>query len=126
MKRPDPFSVFQTQYREVQRVQQRAQRFYKRAQRTAIIETLLADNYIQQWEQNFVPTEKGLYLYNCLKGKSISDIELTESWEKALQNVGLGKQKADSFMTMFEIFIKQVVVEILTPQKICPPSPQCP
>ena len=91
--------------------------------RTAIIETLLAENYIQQWEQDLVPTEKGLYLYNCLKNKSITDIELTESWEKALQNVGLGKQKADSFMTMFEIFTKQVVVEILTPQKICPQSP---
>ena len=82
--------------------------------RTEIIETLISGRYIQQWEQNFVPAEKGLVFYNCLKDRSIADIELTESWEKALQNVGLGKQSADSFMIMLEIFTKQATEEILT------------
>jgi DNA topoisomerase-3 len=82
--------------------------------RAEMIETLLSGNYIQQWEQNFMPSEKGLVFYNCVKDRNISDIKLTESWEKALQNVRQGKQNADSFMTMFEIFTKQATKEILT------------
>ena len=88
--------------------------------RAGIIETLLSGRYIQQWEQDFMPSEKGLVFYNCVKNKSISDIELTESWKKALLNVGLGKQSADSFMIMLEIFTKQAVEEILADKRKVP------
>jgi DNA topoisomerase-3 len=44
----------------------------------------------------------------------IADVELSGSWEKMLADVGKGKQNADTFMTMTEIYTKQVTEEILS------------
>ncbi|MDR0700235.1 MAG: hypothetical protein LBG28_13630 [Tannerella sp.] len=44
----------------------------------------------------------------------IADVELSGSWEKTLADVSEGKQNAGTFMTMIEIFTRQVTEEILS------------
>jgi DNA topoisomerase-3 len=84
------------------------------ATRASIIETLLSCNYVERQGTNLVSTEKGLVVHNHVKNMKIADIELSGSWEKTLADVSKGKQNADTFMTMIEIFTRQVTEEILS------------
>ena len=82
--------------------------------RTETIESLLSGKYIQRREQNLVPTEKGGFFYCCVEKMRIANAKLTGNWEKRLIGIGLGKQKANSFMKTFKVFTKQAADEILT------------
>jgi DNA topoisomerase-3 len=82
--------------------------------RACVIEALLSCGYIERQEQKLVPTEKGLVVYNHVKDMKIADVELAGSWEKTLADVGKGKQNAETFITMIEIFTGQVTKELLS------------
>jgi DNA topoisomerase-3 len=84
------------------------------ATRASIIETLLSCGYIERHGTNLVPTEKGLVVHNHVKNRKIADVELSGGWEKSRADVSKGKQNADTFMTMIEIFTRQVTEEILS------------
>ena len=53
------------------------------ATRAAIITTLFKRDYIERSGKSIRPTEKGLYLYESVKGMMVADAELTGTWEKA-------------------------------------------
>jgi DNA topoisomerase-3 len=82
--------------------------------RASIIETLLSCGYVERQGQNLIPSEKGLAVHSHVKNMKIAGAELSGSWEKMLADVGKGKQSADTFMTMIEIFTGQVTEEILS------------
>jgi DNA topoisomerase-3 len=84
---------------------------------TGIIETLFSCNYIERRGESLIPAQKGLAVYNRVKNMRIADMELAGSWEKMLSDIRRGEQNADTFMTKFEIFTKQVTAEILNIQK---------
>jgi DNA topoisomerase-3 len=82
--------------------------------RTSVIETLLSCGYVERQGQNLIPAEKGLAVHSHVKNMKIADAELSGSWERMLIDVGKGKQSADTFMTVIEIFTGQVTKEILS------------
>jgi len=84
------------------------------ATRAAIIETLLARDYIERSGRSLIPTEKGIVVYNCVKQMRIADVELTGNWEKTLIDISRGEQNPETFMKMIEIFTRQVTEEILS------------
>ena len=68
------------------------------ATRAAIITTLLKRDYIERSGKNIRPTEKGLYLYESVKGMMVADAELTGTWEKALAQIEGHTLDPESFM----------------------------
>ena len=88
--------------------------------RAGIIETLFSRDYIERRGKNLVPAEKGQLVYNCIKNMRIANVEMAGSWDKTLANINRGEENADAFMTMFEIFTRQMAEEILNIQQAAP------
>jgi DNA topoisomerase-3 len=84
------------------------------ATRASTIETLFSCGYIKRQGQNPVPAEKGMVIHNHIKDMRIADPEMAGGWEKTLTGISRGKQNADTFITTFKIFTKQVTEEILS------------
>lgn len=57
------------------------------ATRAAIIETLFKRDYIKREKKSLLPTDKGLQVYQTVKGKKIADVAMTAEWEMALQQI---------------------------------------
>jgi DNA topoisomerase-3 len=83
---------------------------------TSVIRALFENGYIERQGKNLLPTEKGRVVCNCLKNTKIADMKSTCSWERMLSDVACGKQDAETFMTAFKIFTRQVTEEILSLQ----------
>ena len=86
------------------------------ATRAAIIETLFSRQYIVREKKNLVPTEKGLAVFDIVKDKKISDVELTGVWENDLSKIENGDLSADSFHKGIEEYVKQITNELLSTQ----------
>jgi DNA topoisomerase-3 len=82
------------------------------ATRAFLIESLLSCGYIERREESLVPTEKGQAVYNCVKDMRMADTGQAGGWEKMLADVGRDKQCAETFMTTFQIFTRQLTEEI--------------
>lgn len=83
------------------------------ATRAAIITTLIKRDYISRSGKSIVPTEKGMYIYEAVKGMSVADVELTGSWEKALLQIEGHTLDAEAFMQSIRDYTCKVTDEIL-------------
>lgn len=98
------------------------------ATRAAIIETLLAREYIKREKKTLIPTEKGLQVYHTVKDKRIADAEMTGMWENAFAKIEKSEQEPENFRKGIEVYTSQITNELLkakieTTQKetcICP------
>ena len=96
------------------------------ATRAAVIETLVARNYIRRDKKNLVPTEKGLAVYDTVKDKKIADVEMTAAWEETLAKIETGEADAPSFRRDIEVYTAQVVAELLSATlDVAPSGEQC-
>lgn len=86
------------------------------ATRAAIIETLFSRQYIVREKKNLVPTEKGLAVFNIVKDRKISDVELTGLWENNLSKIEAGELSFDSFHKSIEEYAIQITRELLSTQ----------
>ena len=83
------------------------------ATRAAIITTLIKRDYISRSGKSIVPTEKGMYIYEAVKGMRVADVELTGSWEKTLLQIEGHTLDAETFMQSIRDYTGKVTDEIL-------------
>ena len=83
------------------------------ATRAAVIETLFSRDYIRREKKSLVPTDKGLAVYDIVKDKRISDIEMTGYWEDTFLKIEKGEQHANNFTKGTEIYARQITEELL-------------
>lgn len=83
------------------------------ATRAAIIETLFSRDYIRREKKSLVPTDKGLAVYDIVKDKRISDVEMTGYWEDAFIKIERGEQQAEHFTKGIEVYTRQITEELL-------------
>jgi DNA topoisomerase-3 len=84
------------------------------ATRAAIISTLFKREYIKMAGKALVPTEKGLTIYNAVRGMRIADAEMTGNWEKMLSGIEEREIPPDTFMNAVKTYTGQVAEEILS------------
>lgn len=82
------------------------------ARRAAVIETLFERGYAERSAKTIIPTERGLYLYDAVRGLQIADVILTEAWEKALRQIARREMAAESFMNAMAVYARQAAEEI--------------
>ena len=99
------------------------------ATRAAIIETLVARDYIRREKKSLVPTDKGLAVYRIVKDKKIADVAMTGGWELALAKIATAEMDAFTFHRGIEVYAAQIAKELLgikvenTPERggaVCP------
>ena len=98
------------------------------ATRASIIEKLLNINYIERQKKNLVPTSKGMSVYEIVKDKKISDVEMTAQWEADLSKIQEGSMTFDNFICGIGGYVKETTSELLdikiqvaeTPGMKCP------
>ncbi|MCR2031601.1 type IA DNA topoisomerase [Alistipes timonensis] len=83
------------------------------ATRAAIIETLVARDYIRRKKKSLVPTDKGLAVYRIVKDKKIADVAMTGGWELALAKIATGEMDAFTFHRGIEVYVAQIAKELL-------------
>ena len=74
---------------------------------------LFKRDYIERSGKSIRPTEKGLYLYESVKGMMVADAELTGTWEKALAQIEGHTLDPESFMLSIREYTGKVTGEIL-------------
>lgn len=102
------------------------------ATRASIIETLLSRNYIIRKSKTLHPTEKGLQVYNLVKGKKIANVQMTAEWEIALDRIEKGELNKDQFINDIQAYTAGITDELLLlriqqeniPQLKCPKCQQ--
>ncbi len=83
------------------------------ATRAAIIETLVARDYIRREKKSLVPTDKGLAVYGIVKDRKIADVAMTGGWELALSKIATGEMDATTFHCGIEVYAAQIAKELL-------------
>lgn len=85
------------------------------ATRASIIETLFKRDYIKREKnsRSLIPTEKGMSVYNAIKEKKISDIEMTGQWENTLAKIESGEMNPNTFHKSIEVYAEQITRELL-------------
>lgn len=98
------------------------------ATRANIIETLILRDYIRRDKKAIIPTEKGLAVYEIVKGKKIANAEMTGSWELALAAIEAGKMPADKFSQGINSYVGTICKELLSlsPEQKIYPVYRCP
>lgn len=84
------------------------------ATRAAIIETLINREYIIRLNKQLIPTEKGLFIYDLLKDKQITDVTMTGRWEQTLARIERGEYNAKDFRKSIEDYTGSIVHELLS------------
>ena len=83
------------------------------ATRAAIIETLLAREYIMRQKKNLIPTPKGMEIFKAVKGMRISDVEMTGHWEVAIEKIIQEPDYYDVFLKSMKVHTRQMTDEII-------------
>lgn len=86
------------------------------ATRAAVIETLLARDYVRREKKSLVPTDKGLAVYGIVKEMRIADTAMTGGWELALSKIATAEMNAFTFRKGIEVYTSQIVSELLKAQ----------
>lgn len=68
------------------------------ATRTNILQTLIDRKYIRYSGKYIIPTRKGLYMYETVRGMKITDAALTSGWEAQLARMEQGKLSQEEFL----------------------------
>lgn len=66
--------------------------------RTGIIQTLINRKYIRYSDKYIIPTRKGLYIYETVRGMKITNASLTSGWEAQLTRMEQGKLTQTEFL----------------------------
>lgn len=82
------------------------------ATRAAILRTLLDRKYIRYSGKYIIPTRKGLYIYETVRGMKIADPSLTSGWEAQLEDVEQGKSVQETFLKEVSQLAEEVTDEI--------------
>jgi DNA topoisomerase-3 len=95
------------------------------ATRAAIIDTLLARDYIRREKQSLVPTDKGLLVYETVTDKRIADVAMTGSWENALAQIERGDMPPETFRKAVEVYTGQITAELLNTKIVANDENDC-
>ena len=68
------------------------------ATRANIIRTLINRKYIRYSGKYIIPTRKGLYMYETVRGMKIANAALTSGWEAQLARMEQGKLTQEEFL----------------------------
>lgn len=68
------------------------------ATRAGIIRTLINRKYIRYSGKYIIPTRKGLYIYETVRGMKIANAALTSGWEAQLARMEQGKLTQEEFL----------------------------
>ena len=82
------------------------------ATRAAIIERLIAVNYIERDGRALHATEKGVQVIGLLGGHPLTSAELTGEWEHRLGLIERGEDRREEFMGDIERFTAETVAEL--------------
>lgn len=84
------------------------------ATRASIIETLLGRNYIIRKNKTLVPTGKGLQVYDLVREKKISNVEMTAEWEMALDKIEKNEYNENQFINDIKRYTTEITNELLS------------
>lgn len=82
------------------------------ATRSAIIEGLIHDGYVNRQGRDLITTAKGLALITLLRGIGITELcspEMTGEWEHNLKRMEKGAMKRKEFMAHIKTFTREIV-----------------
>ncbi len=82
------------------------------ATRAAIIEGLIAENYLIRDGKDLIPTTKAFQLLTLLRGLGVTELtmpELTGEWEHKLSEMERGRLKREAFMQEIAAMTRQIV-----------------
>lgn len=80
--------------------------------RTNIIRTLINRKYIRYSGKYIVPTPKGMFTYETIRGKKIADAALTADWEDQLTAVENGNTTGKEFLERIGILAREMTDDI--------------
>ena len=80
--------------------------------RTNIIRTLVNRKYIRYSGKYIVPTPKGIFTYETIRGKKIADTSLTADWEKQLAGLESGMITGQDFLNRIRTLAKEMTDDI--------------
>lgn len=80
--------------------------------RAGIIRTLINRKYIRYSGKYIIPTRKGLYIYETVRGMKITDAALTSGWEAQLAHMEQGKFTQEEFLDKALVLAGEVTEEI--------------
>ena len=80
--------------------------------RTNILRTLLERKYIRYSGKYVVPTPKGLFLYETVRGMKVADASLTSGWETELARIERGELSQEKFLDGVLETVNEVTGEI--------------
>ena len=89
------------------------------ATRANIIRTLLDRKYIRYSGKYVIPTPKGLFFYETVRGMKIADASLTSGWEAELERIERGELAPEVFLDGVLELVKEVTGDIC---RIHPPE----
>lgn len=82
------------------------------ATRAGIIQTLIERKYIRYSGRYIIPTRKGLFIYETIRGTGIADAALTTGWEARLARMERGKLTQNVFLREVANLAQKVTDEI--------------
>ena len=82
------------------------------ATRANIIRTLLERKYIRYSGKYVIPTPKGLFFYETVRGMKIADASLTSGWEAELAQIERGERTPEEFLDGVLELVKGITGEI--------------
>lgn len=82
------------------------------ATRAGIIQTLIERKYIRYSGRYIIPTHKGLFIYETIRGTGIADAALTTGWEARLARMERGKLTQNVFLREVADLAQKVTDEI--------------
>lgn len=87
------------------------------ATRASIIEELITkDKYLKRKKegktQNIVPTDTGMTIYDALKGREITKVDMTGKWELLLEDIRTGKMTLKDFEEEMQHDVRAMVEDI--------------
>lgn len=83
------------------------------ATRASIITTLVKRDYIRRSGKSIVPTDRGLALYDAVKGMLVADVGMTGSWESSLLQIERHTLEPSTFMDAITGYTRRATEEIL-------------
>lgn len=84
------------------------------ATRAAEIEIVVSRGYVVRVKKKLVPTDLGMLVYDSVKDKSISSVDMTARWETELRDIEDGTRNADEFHNSIRGYTKAIVKDFLS------------
>jgi DNA topoisomerase-3 len=100
------------------------------ATRAQILERLVSVGYIIKQKNRLIPTEKGIYLIECIQNPALVSPEMTGEWERKLTMMRGRAYAREDYMKEIAAFAREIV-EALKPVSLMPTAApdhawQCP